>query len=218
MKTIMLPQFTDQLDKDRQQVFRLLKAFSGDFVLAGGTAIMLQMGHRLSYDFDCFCKTWELPQNTLAKAHKIFGSKISLKLKTSEMISVTTENGVDVSFVSHPFRIIRPVIKTGLINLFHLDDLAASKAYTIGRRNTWRDYVDLFVFIKSNTYSLKKIVKLAKQKFGGEFNEKLFVGQLSYFDDIDIVPVQFIGIKPYSDKEVKSFLEEEVRAYVKSRI
>lgn len=207
----------DRLDKDRQQVFRLLKSFSSDFVLAGGTAIMLQMGHRLSYDFDCFCETWDLPQNTLAKARKVFGIKIALKLKTSEMISVTTENGVDVSFVSYPFRILRPVIKTDSISLFHLDDLAASKAYTIGRRNTWRDYVDLFIFIKTKTYSLRKIIDLAKQKFGGEFNEKLFVGQLSYFEDIEIVPARFFG-KPYSETKIKSFLENEVRTYVKSRI
>jgi len=213
----MLPLFTDQLDKERRLVFQQLKAFENNFVLAGGTAIMLQIGHRLSYDFDCFCETWELPQNILAKIHKVFGHKIHLKLKTSEMITVSTEQKIDVSFVSHPFKILRPVVKTDSIGLFHLDDLVASKAYTVGRRNTWRDYVDLFYFMKNKIYTLDKIVKLTKQKFGGEFNEKLFMSQISYFGDINIVPTVFLKEK-YTDDEIKSFFENEVKKYLKKII
>jgi len=176
---------------------------------------MLQIGHRLSYDFDCFCETWELPLNTLAKAHKIFGDKILVKLKTSEMIIVTTEKKVDVSFVCHPFKILRPEIRTESIGIFHLDDLVASKAYTVGRRNTWRDYVDLFYFMKNKIYSLDKIIGLTKQKFGGEFNEKLFLGQLSYFGDIDVVPTVFLKEK-YSDGEIKNYLQSQVKDYLRS--
>ncbi|PIP63300.1 hypothetical protein CO165_03750 [Candidatus Roizmanbacteria bacterium CG_4_9_14_3_um_filter_33_18] len=213
----MLPQFTDRLNKERQQVFQQLKAFAKEFVLAGGTAIMLQIGRRVSYDFDCFCEQWKLPLNIMMKARKVFGSKIIVKLKTAEMISFSTETGIDVSFVCHPFKIIRPVIKTDTISLFHLDDLVASKAYTIGRRNTWRDYVDIFIFMKSKIYSLKKIVELADKKFGGEFNEKLFLGQLTYFKDIDVVHVDYL-VQSYSEQEIKSFLEKEVESYVKTRI
>ena len=207
----------DQLDKEHRLVFQRLKAFENNFVLAGGTAIMLQIGHRLSYDFDCFCETWELPINILAKIHKVFGHKIHLKLKTSEMIIVTTEQKVDVSFVCHPFKILRPEIKTDSIGIFHLDDLVASKAYTVGRRNTWRDYVDLFYFIKNKIYSLDKIIELTKQKFGSEFNEKLFMGQLSYFGDIDIVPTVFLKEK-YSDDEIKNYLQSQVREYLRNEL
>lgn len=213
----MLPQFTDQLNKERQQVFQQLKDFAKEFVLAGGTAIMLQIGRRISYDFDCFCEKWELPVNIMTKVRKVFGLKIIVKLKTAEMVSFSTETGVDVSFVSHPFKILRPVIKTDTISLFHLDDLVASKAYTIGRRNTWRDYVDIFIFMKSKIYSLKKIVELADKKFGGGFNEKLFLGQLTYFKDLDVVHVEYLN-ESYSEQEIKSYLEKEVSTYVKNRI
>jgi len=59
----MSPLFLDQLDKERRQVFKKLKVFSSSFVLAGGTAIMLQIGHRLSYDFDLFCSNDKLLMN-----------------------------------------------------------------------------------------------------------------------------------------------------------
>jgi len=78
----------------------------------------------------------------------------------------------------------------------------------------WRDYVDLFFFLKWRFYSIKKIIALAKEKFGGEFNEKLFLGQLVYFDDIKIVPTVFLK-ESYTDDEIKSFLEKEVEAYIK---
>lgn len=56
----------------------------------------------------------------------------------------------------------------------------------------WRDYVDLFFFLKWRLHSIKKIIALAKEKFGGEFNEKLFLGQMVYFDDIKIVQQFFL--------------------------
>lgn len=213
----MLPQFMDQLDSERRLVFQKLKAFKDDFVLAGGTAIMLQISHRLSYDFDCFCESWELPPNTLSKAYKIFGRHLTIQMQTSEITTFSTEQKIDISFVSHPFKILRSVIKTNSISLFHLDDLAASKAYTIGRRNTWRDYVDLFILMKRNIYTLDKLIELAKQKFKGGFNEKLFIGQLSYFDDVKTAPIEYVGNK-YTDGEIKSYLQQTVEDYLKKNL
>lgn len=78
------PLFLDGLDPARQEVFKTLKAFSSDFVLAGGTALMLQIGHRKSYDFDLFTVK-PFPKKTFAKFKRIFGSSIS-ELKTDEIM------------------------------------------------------------------------------------------------------------------------------------
>ena len=210
----MLPLYMDQLEEERQEVFKKLKSFSSQFVLAGGTAIMLQIGHRKSFDFDCFCEAAELPFDLLTKVNKVFGRSLKIVFESSEILIIRTEKEIDISFVAHPFKILRPVIRTSWISLFHLDDLVANKAYTIGRRNTWRDYVDLFFFLKWRLYSIEKIIALAKEKFGGEFNEKLFLGQLVYFGDIKIVPTFFLK-ESYTDDEIKSFLEKGVEAYIK---
>jgi hypothetical protein len=45
---------TEALTKEGLQLFPSLAAFD-DFYLAGGTALALQIGHRLSVDFDLFC-------------------------------------------------------------------------------------------------------------------------------------------------------------------
>jgi Nucleotidyl transferase AbiEii toxin, Type IV TA system len=45
---------TEALTKAGLELFPALTAFD-DFYLAGGTALALQIGHRLSVDFDLFC-------------------------------------------------------------------------------------------------------------------------------------------------------------------
>lgn len=208
----MLPPYMDLLDPERQQVFNLLKKISPRFVLAGGTALMLQLGHRFSFDFDCFSEQ-DLPPNLLAKIKKAFGRNIYLQLKTTEMISVKVLQDIEVSFVWHPYKPIRPPVKTGSIDLFHPDDLIANKAYTLGRRNAWRDYADLFYTLCQEIYSLEKIISLAEEKFKGEFNAKLFLGQLTYFKDIEIVPIKFVKTQ-FTSSQIKSFLEKEVEKYL----
>ena len=65
-------------------------------------------------------------------------------------------------------------------------------------------------------YSIDTLISLATKKFGGEFNEKLFLSQLTYFADIDIVSTVYIKEK-YSDDEIKAFLEKKVHDYIIKR-
>lgn len=212
----MLLPFMDQLDRERQEVFKKLKEFSDRFILAGGTAIMLQIGHRKSYDFDCFTE-YKLHTNLLNKARKAFGNNIIPQIDTSDMLAIKIEKGIEISFVFHPFRPIKKPITTPYIHVFHLDDLAANKAYTIGRRGVWRDYVDIFFMLKKGFYTLDDYQILGKKKFGEGFNERLFLQQLTYFDDVNIVPITFLK-GSYTSSEIKLFLEEKVRKYLKIKL
>ncbi|KKU76273.1 MAG: hypothetical protein UY03_C0040G0001, partial [Parcubacteria group bacterium GW2011_GWA2_47_64] len=60
----------------------------------------------------------------------------------------------------------------------------AMKAYALGRRAKWKDYVDMH-FILKNFHGMAEIIKTAKEIFSSEFNEKIFRAQLAYFEDID---------------------------------
>ncbi len=207
-----LPPYTDQLDSARRDVFEHLGAFSGSFILAGETAMMLHIGHRRSYDFDSFTQK-KLPKTLRHQVRKLFGSSIITEVDEEWMLTVRTKTGVEVSFVQHPYPLLQNPIKTPSISLFHMDDLAANKANVIGRRPAWRDYVDLFTLLKWNLYSIGQIIQLAEKKFTGEFNPKLFLQQLVYFDDIKIVETQFLK-ESYTYEEIKTFLAGQVDAYL----
>lgn len=206
--------FLDQFDKERQAVFPKLAALAPPFTLAGGTAIMLQIGHRKSYDFDCFCVE-PLTISMRKKLLKLFGARTTIRYDTPEIFSVITPELVEVTLVSYPYPSLRPTIQTPSISLLHMDDLVANKAHTLGRRNTWRDYVDLFFVLKWNLYTIQSIITLAEQKYSNEFNARLFVGQLTYFEDIQVVDTIFLK-ESYTPNEIKNYLQETVRTYLQN--
>ena len=87
-------------------------------------------------------------------------------------------------------------------------DLAAMKAYALGRRSKWKDDVDLY-FILTEHYTMEQICVRATEIFGELFSEKMFRAQLSFFDDIDYTEaVDYIINNPPSDDDIKRKLIE----------
>lgn len=94
----------------------------------------------------------------------------------------------------------------GIIKTPDLLSLAAMKAYTLGRRSKWKDYIDLFFIFKQ--YSLKQVCDKAKQIFKEAFNEKLFREQLMFFNDIDFTEkIDYVPEFLFPDEEIKNTLQ-----------
>lgn len=93
-------------------------------------------------------------------------------------------------------------------------DIAIQKAYTIGRRGEYRDYFDLYTVIKNGYINLPEIIAYAKKVYGPVFEEKIFLQQLVYFDDLlnfDIIPIT----KPLpAVKAIRLFFEDLVNKYL----
>lgn len=201
----------DVLSQDQKKVFGKLEIFKKDAVLSGGTALSLQIKHRYSYDFDLFFGK-ELDRGLIVKAKRAMKIK-KVGLDTKEQINLITADNILINLVNYPFK---PLFKTRLtfsLPLLSVKDIAIDKAYTVGRRAAWRDYVDLFFLIKNNYVSLGEISKLAPQKFGPEFNERIFLEQLVYFQDLKATKISFAEEK-YSVGDIKNFLQNEVKKVI----
>lgn len=204
----------DVLTKTEQDVFSKLSLFKTYGYLAGGTALALQLKHRRSYDFDVFVKK-PIQRLLRRKVDKVFG-KVDFYVDTSEQISFKTREAIAVTFFTYYFPRIAPSVRGGTIDTISLAsvlDIAADKAHAIGRRAVWRDYVDLFIVLRKGV-ALGYLCELAKEKFGGAFNEALFLEQLCYFKDTSETPIEFLK-EFYTPSEIKSFLEKEVEKYVR---
>jgi hypothetical protein len=117
-------------------------------------------------------------------------------------------NQVKITFFSFPFPIEHSVKVGSLISIPSLLNLAAMKAFALGRRSKWKDYVDLYFMLK-DFYSVSEISNEAGIIFPGQFSEKLFRGQLAFHKDIDFSePVEFMGPSIPVD-EIKEFLIEK---------
>ena len=72
--------------------------------------------------------------------------------------------GVKITFFHFPFPIEASVDFQGDIKIPTLLTLAAMKAYALGRRAKWKDYVDLY-FILKDYYSIREISEKASDIF-----------------------------------------------------
>lgn len=82
------------------------------------------------------------------------------------------------------------------------------KAFALGRRAKWKDYVDLYFIIKYH-YSILEISQKAKEIFGDEFIEKQFLAQLGYFKGINYEEeVTYLIPNPPTEEEIQQFLTE----------
>lgn len=138
---------------------------------------------------------------------------MSYSLNTTDQINFQTKDGVNVSFVWYYFSPLQMAVSTESLSLASITDIAADKAHTIGRRAVWRDYIDIYLLLKKNIISLDKIIESAEKKFKGEFVSSLFLEQLIYFADVQVVPIEFYE-SPIPSLEIQEFLREEVKKYI----
>lgn len=188
------------------ELLPLISVFSRSFYLVGGTAIALHLGHRQSLDFDLF-KLTAFKRNNIRKKIIENNYHIDKTLVATDEDYTLIINNIKLTFYNYPFEIPHKVKFKNIISLPTLLDLAAMKAYALGRRAKWKDYIDLFFILKFH-YSLNQISDRAKELFEDLFSDKLFRAQLSFFDDIDYTEeINYIE-NPIKDEEIKMFLED----------
>lgn len=194
------------LTKEQLELLHLLKMFSKDFGLVGGTAIAFYLGHRRSIDFDLFTDKVFKNQNILNRILKISKIDRIIVNKLDELTLLI--KGVKFTFFRFPYGVDYPEKIYNIINMPDLLSLAAMKAFALGMRAKWKDYVDSYFIIK-DYYSIDEIAKRGKEIFGNEFNEKIFRGQLAYFKDIDYgEEVEFLPGFDVKDEIIKKKLIE----------
>lgn len=194
----------DILTEEQLKLLPTVMKFMNNFFLVGGTATALQIGHRRSIDFDLF-SIKDFKNAFVRKKISEDGWKIEKVFKDEIGQYTFFINGVQMTFFHYPFQIAIESHPEGLL-MPDLTTLASMKAYALGRRAKWKDYVDLY-FIFNRTGSIKPIINKGKEIFGNEFNENLFRKQLTYYEDINYdEKVEFLPGFEVSDEEIKDKL------------
>lgn len=179
-----------------------------DFTLSGGTALALQLGHRLSVDFDFFSPA--LIDKKLWGRLKVVFKSISITplVDTVDELTVVIQD-VKFTFLYYPYPPLEEPIIWSDIRLFSIPDISATKAQTVGRRSTYKDYFDLYTILVMQKLTLSEIISLAEKKFGDDFNGRIFLEQLVYHADITDTNIKLIG-QAVSPNDVFNYLEQAV--------
>ena len=172
-----------------------------DFKLDEGTALALQIGHRISIDLDLFNPN-AFDENVLLD---YLQSKYDFKIAFQSKNTLKGEiNNIKVDFIAHQYVDLNPEIVLENIRLASLSDLAAMKVNTIVRSGERiKDYIDL-AFL-SSYYSLIKIQEFYSLMYPNS-NSIMMFKALSFHNNINFnEPIKVIN-NNYNWESVKSRL------------
>ncbi|MBR4187828.1 MAG: nucleotidyl transferase AbiEii/AbiGii toxin family protein [Bacteroidaceae bacterium] len=192
---------------DRQQdLLSLMAQFRREYYLVGGTAIALYIGHRRSIDFDLFKFSAINHKRNLDRISATPFKHIVTRRVMEQMNLIV--NDVKVTFFQYPFPVTPTEHFDKYFRLPSLLQLAAMKAYALGRRSKWKDYVDLYFLLREH-FTIADITDAATQLFGELYSEKMFRSQLCYFDDVDYSEaVDWLIPNPPTNDEIQRALTD----------
>lgn len=178
--------FVEGLPKKQVKVLKALgphMAAQG-FYLAGGTALAVHYGHRVSVDLDWFSpKPFE---DSMLLAQALRNSGLDLEI---EQVSPGTLHGsiqdVRVTFLQYQYPMLKSVQhwKDMHCDLASLEDLACMKLSAIAQRGARKDFCDLYALGKTS-FSLQQMLEFYQKKFDIRDIGSVLYG-LVYFDDAE---------------------------------
>ena len=179
------------LPKSQQQLWQQLKPVSElGFVLYGGTAIALQLGHRQSIDFDFFSEK-KLDKDLLRTTFSFFKTATLLQDREETLtVLVPFENEVSVKisfFGNLQFGCVDIPRETddGVLKVASLEDLLATKLKVLFQRVESKDYIDIAAMIQHGV-SLSYGLASASLMFGSAFQPSECLKALIYFHGGDL--------------------------------
>lgn len=183
------------------------------FYLAGGTAVALHFGHRISEDLDLFTeRPWSLER--IAPTLAACGTVVVDRQEAGTIVG--SIGGVRVSLFHYPYVVIEELVSTQFgLPVASLADLGCMKLAAVAQRGSRKDFVDLY-YLGAAGYSIRELLALLPRKMPGvEFNPVHVLRSLAYFEDAEaepdpvmLVPYDWAKVREYCITEAGALLEE----------
>lgn len=176
------------LPEPQRQLWFELKDTPRVFVLYGGTALALRLGHRQSEDFDFFSNQPFHPDSLRDSIPYLKHAEMT-QFQDNTLTALVDRNGpVKLSFFGS-LGIKRAqdpdIAEENGIQIASLLDLLASKLKTIQSRAEAKDYRDIVAAFDAGL-SLAEGLGAAAAVYGKNFNGALSLKALTYFEDGDL--------------------------------
>jgi hypothetical protein len=206
-----LKSFTPKLSvlpEPQRALWPELKETPRHFVLYGGTAAALYYAHRKSIDFDFFSSEPFNPEALNRSLSFLRGGKpVQVGMNTLEVEVARGGGIVKVAFFGGlSYRRVHDPLMTedGVLRAASPLDLLATKLRTIWSRSESKDYLDIDELVRQGT-PLKDGLRAAYTVYNGEFNSRLSLQGLGYFEDGDLASLP---------ESVKERLREQVNLVI----
>ncbi len=202
------------LPKGSKELLARLKSSSSPalcgWILAGGTALALHLGHRISEDFDFF-RTNSMDIDRLHDAFREIGPYETLQEEEHNLTLLTEGIGISFFRISDPF--IFATIPYSFFHIADIRDITLMKLVAICNRGSRKDFVDLFSILRSGMI-LKDYLDLLPEKYSeGRTNIYQILKSLTFFNDAEAEPLPNM-LEPFDWEECKTFFIREAHSLV----
>ena len=202
------------LPKHSRQLLARLEADEAQalkgWVLAGGTGLALQLGHRISEDFDFFRKD-EMPNRDL---HEVFSNcgHYEVLQEDKRTLTVIVQN-TKLSFFSIPDPFLFETRNYSFFKIADVRDIALMKLVAVSSRGSKKDFVDLYTILRGEL-TLQTCFELLPEKYpSGRANSYHILKSLTYFSEAEQEPMPRT-LEPFDWEECKAFFIREAHAIV----
>ena len=178
------------------------KPYTRDFLLVGGTALALQLGHRTSTDVDLFTnKRFDVPQ-LLGFLRNDFSIQVRNQMNHALLLNI---NSIKTDFVFQSSDLLSTPVEVENVRMASLIEIGAIKFSAITARGRRRDFIDLYCLMEHFTLPELLDAFLIKYK---DATLGLAIRSLFYFEDADndLEPKCFFD---YSWDKIKSKIKKE---------
>lgn len=159
-----------------------------DFVLFGGTAIALQLGHRQSVDFDFFHEE-DISGFQSNLLHLEGLESCHVMQNEHNTLCFQTHNGVKFSFFGQIdwLQYVEKILSNdNILQLADLDSLLVTKLKAICDRAECKDYKDIIAILKTESVDLLHSLNRIELFFGKAIPLGQILKGLTYFEDGDL--------------------------------
>lgn len=182
------------------------------FILGGGTALALRLGHRISVDLDFFTNAEFATDNLFRELTELgFDPKVLQEEKGTLTVII---DDTKISFFHYPYPFFNDTLEFAKIKIAGTIDIASMKVIAISQRGAKRDFVDLHFILQDTPFW--KVAENMMKRFGTNRINPLHVGKsLVYFDDAEADPEPRYMIKnPPKWIDIKKFFKRNVQQMV----
>lgn len=179
------------LPSAQRQLWPALASLPGEFVLYGGTAIALRLGHRTSVDFDYFTdepldadrRRRLMAETAWLTASSVLDSRTDTLVLSVDVsgdpVKLSFFGGIDTGCLAEPDR-----TEDGVALVASLDDLFAHKLKVIHDRAEGKDYQDIAELLRSGL-SLARGLAGLQALFGPSVPPMVTIKALTHFADLN---------------------------------
>jgi Nucleotidyl transferase AbiEii toxin, Type IV TA system len=139
------------------------QAIVKQFYLAGGTALALQVGHRISADLDFFSETNEVHARTRQTLIHVFSARQAQVIENVDGNLLLLVDGLRVGFFSYGYPLLEPGARVENIRFASLLDIGLMKLDAVIGRGSRKDFYDLYVIAQQ--IPLLDLLSAGKRKY-----------------------------------------------------